>query len=250
MNTFKKNLQRLISSGFGTSVIKRHFRKIKDRKNVVSLLQKRAGNVPLITNRFELKSLLGAPALLVDPEVIALGEFARKAENVIVEIGAAYGASSLVFLVNKKEHTKLYSIDPFIVDSMGPFQATKEKCERGVKTGLADIGLSTQADRWHLISDYSYNVVNNFKEKIDVIFIDGDHTYEAVKKDFEDWFPLVKKGGFILFHDSQKTPQSDPEKYEKGWPGPTRLVNELKENKSLEYLSPASSLSAFRKIND
>ena len=38
-------------------------------------------------------------------------------------------------------------------------------------------------------------------EPIDVLFIDGDHSYEGVKKDFELYEPLVKKGGLICFHD-------------------------------------------------
>ena len=37
--------------------------------------------------------------------------------------------------------------------------------------------------------------------KVDILFIDGDHTYEGVKKDFEMYSPLVKEGGLILFHD-------------------------------------------------
>jgi predicted O-methyltransferase YrrM len=37
--------------------------------------------------------------------------------------------------------------------------------------------------------------------KVDFLFIDGDHSYEGVKKDFEMYSPLVKKGGIIVFHD-------------------------------------------------
>ena len=36
---------------------------------------------------------------------------------------------------------------------------------------------------------------------MDVLFIDGDHSYEGVKKDFELYSLLVKKGGIIAFHD-------------------------------------------------
>ena len=36
---------------------------------------------------------------------------------------------------------------------------------------------------------------------IDFLFIDGDHTYEGVKKDYEMYSPLVRKGGIIAFHD-------------------------------------------------
>jgi hypothetical protein len=33
------------------------------------------------------------------------------------------------------------------------------------------------------------------------MFIDGDHTYEGVKQDFQVFSPLVKKNGLIAFHD-------------------------------------------------
>ena len=36
----------------------------------------------------------------------------------------------------------------------------------------------------------------------DFLFIDGDHTYEGVKKDFEMYVPLVKEEGIILMHDT------------------------------------------------
>jgi len=36
---------------------------------------------------------------------------------------------------------------------------------------------------------------------VDFLFIDGDHSYEEVKKDFEMYSPLVRKGGIIAFHD-------------------------------------------------
>jgi len=38
---------------------------------------------------------------------------------------------------------------------------------------------------------------------IDFLFIDGDHTYEGVKRDFEMYSPLVNSGGMIAFHDTQ-----------------------------------------------
>ena len=38
-------------------------------------------------------------------------------------------------------------------------------------------------------------------EMIDFLFIDGDHTYEGVKQDFEMYSPLVKDGGIIALHD-------------------------------------------------
>ena len=41
---------------------------------------------------------------------------------------------------------------------------------------------------------------------LDLLFIDGDHSYEGVKRDFEMYSPLVKKGGIVAIHDIAKHP--------------------------------------------
>lgn len=42
-------------------------------------------------------------------------------------------------------------------------------------------------------------------ETIDFLFIDGDHRYSAVKRDFESYSPLVRTGGWICLDDIQET---------------------------------------------
>jgi predicted O-methyltransferase YrrM len=39
------------------------------------------------------------------------------------------------------------------------------------------------------------------KREIDFLFIDGDHSYEGVRKDFQMYAPMVREGGIIAFHD-------------------------------------------------
>lgn len=45
--------------------------------------------------------------------------------------------------------------------------------------------------------------------KLDLLFIDGDHSYQGVKRDFEMYAPLVRRGGIVGFHDIVP-PASDP----------------------------------------
>jgi predicted O-methyltransferase YrrM len=48
--------------------------------------------------------------------------------------------------------------------------------------------------------------LGNSNAKIDFLMIDGDHTYEGVKADYEIYSKFVRKGGVIAFHDIIDTP--------------------------------------------
>lgn len=50
---------------------------------------------------------------------------------------------------------------------------------------------------------------------VDLLYIDGDHVYEAVRADFEAWWPRVRPGGLVMFHD-----------YDERHPGVRQFVNE------------------------
>jgi len=44
-------------------------------------------------------------------------------------------------------------------------------------------------------------VAEKFDKKVDFLFIDGDHLYEGVKLDVDDWFPKLNNGAIVIFHD-------------------------------------------------
>lgn len=61
-----------------------------------------------------------------------------------------------------------------------------------------------------IVTGYSYGVVNGFKDNsIDLLFIDGDHEYESVMKDYKLYLPKVKDNGIILIDDIQLSPDME-----------------------------------------
>ena len=66
--------------------------------------------------------------------------------------------------------------------------------------------------------------------KIDFLFIDGDHRYRGVKKDFQLYSSLVKQNGLIVFHDILYHPKVPECKVDKFW-------NEIKRKyKNVEFI--------------
>jgi len=59
--------------------------------------------------------------------------------------------------------------------------------------------------------------------KLDLLFVDGDHSYKGVKSDFEMYKNLVKRGGVIAFHDIAAGYIINPE-----WAGVNKFWNEVK----------------------
>jgi len=52
------------------------------------------------------------------------------------------------------------------------------------------------------IKGYFGLVAKQWKKPIDILHIDGFHTYNAVKNDYDTWSKFVKDDGVILFHDT------------------------------------------------
>lgn len=90
------------------------------------------------------------------------------------------------------------------------------------------------------IKETSENAYYNFfvlqDIKIDLLFIDGDHSYEGVKKDFDLYSSILSDNGIIILHDTDNNYESslivseDAKKDYFKFDGPSKLVKELENN--------------------
>ncbi len=132
-------------------------------------------------------------------------------ENVItgVEIGVAFGSNSFK-LLNKYENLKLYSIDPYIGYSNTDLMSKNVEGEKGnqVYEFVLNKLSSKFENRSYLIRNNSDYLLNNIEDdSLDFVFIDGDHSYDGVKKDLENSYSKVRNGGIICGDDYGLIPE-------------------------------------------
>jgi hypothetical protein len=169
-----------------------------------------------------------------DAETAVLQKYAGLAKIGVVEIGVLDGGTTSQMAKYCK--VPIYGIDPIIPDSMNKrLIGSEEKIKKNMEF----------YKQFKLYKDFSFNVVKSWQHPFDFIFIDGDHNYQAVKQDFEQWLPLLANGGYMGFHDS--APVTSISGGFEGWPGPVKLMSEIKQRAGLEFIESVDSLSLFRK---
>jgi methyltransferase family protein len=119
--------------------------------------------------------------------------------NLLVELGTHYGLSYFSFcqaIQQKKINTKCFAIDTWKGDEHAGFY-DDSVFEFVNKTNEGFSSFST------LERSTFDEAITLFKDKsIDLLHIDGLHTYEAVKHDFYNWLPKISEKGIVLFHDT------------------------------------------------
>jgi cephalosporin hydroxylase len=163
----------------------------------------------------------------------------------ILEIGALYGIG-LAMLYNhattRFQDVKLVCLDPFdgyygkAVDALLNQPVNDLTFQRNMK--LANVPdsdyaiikrYSTDPRALQEVGDHTFNV----------LVVDGDHSYEGVKFDFENYFPLLEKGGYVILDDYNA----------KEWPGVQQFVDEdLKKHANFQYLGAFSRTAIGRKL--
>ena len=157
-------------------------------------------------------------------------------QGAIVEIGSWKGKSTIVLASGSsaRGREKVYAVDHH--------KGSAEHEGMGYKDinteGEFRKNIKTAAVENHVIPLVmtSIDAVRNWQGPIRLLWIDGDHDYEAVKSDFLLWEPHVVPGGVIAFHDTYS------------WEGPRRVVEEyILGSDHFSILGFVDSITAVRK---
>jgi len=119
---------------------------------------------------------------------------------VIVEIGSARGKSACAMALACAQNGvgKVWAIDPHMPNDWQE-QQTDGRNETFFRGRLREYQLQ---DWCELVVQTSGEAANSWSRPIDLLFIDGDHSYEGVKNDFEAFSRWLTPSAVVLFHDS------------------------------------------------
>ena len=152
----------------------------------------------------------------VRSEILQLGNLLKElAPRRSMEIGTNYGGTLFLLCTVSAPKAKIISVDLPFAPFGGGYPGRKIPIFRrfprsGQKLHLirADSHLAETKERvLRLLKD----------ERLDFVFIDADHTYEGVSRDFEMYAPLVRSGGMVAFHDIVTHRQGTPCEVERFW---------------------------------
>jgi len=124
-------------------------------------------------------------------------------ELVGVEIGVYKGQHAESLLKNL-DIKKLYLIDPYkdyegYPDTKLHYGKEQDTLEVAKEIAIEKIKWYGRRVKWFF--DKSEDCCNLIPNNLDFVYLDGNHTYEYVKKDIEIFYPKVRQGGVFGGHD-------------------------------------------------
>lgn len=120
----------------------------------------------------------------------------RLQATTIVDLGVDYGFSTFSFALDGIG--TVYGVDWFEGDAHAGFR----DCYKEVLNTKNTLGF----DNVRIIKADFNALAKTWNIPIDILHIDGLHTYEAIKNDYLTWRPFVREGGLIMFHDTLSFP--------------------------------------------
>ncbi len=142
-----------------------------------------------------------------------------------VEIGSARGKSAAYIGLALEQNGRglLHAIDPHTHTEWND-DASVDTYTSMCRT-LAAFGVS---HRVRILRQYSREAASQWQAAIDMLFIDGDHSYEGCRADWELFSPHVAPFGVVVFHDTIWEIGTVDERYRRADMGVPRFVDELR----------------------
>jgi predicted O-methyltransferase YrrM len=146
--------------------------------------------------------------------------------QVAVEIGSARGKSACYVGTALKQNGfgHLYAVDPHTTTNWN--DADSVNTLDIMRANLAAFGLNETVT---ILRQFSDAAIETIPKPIDMIFIDGDHTYEGVKADWDLYTPHMSQFGCVVFHDTLWDIKPDP-RWQRDDMGVPRFVEELRKS--------------------
>jgi predicted O-methyltransferase YrrM len=94
-----------------------------------------------------------------------------------------------------------------------------------MRSNLKRFGVEDQVE---ILRCFSARAAEQWSRPIDLLFIDGDHSCEGVKRDWALFAPHVKEFGIVMFHDTIWERYPDPPRWARGDMGVPRFLDELR----------------------
>lgn len=158
----------------------------------------------------------------------------------VVEVGVFEGATSAHLAEALHPSGRLYLVDPFV-----PGTRPERLLGLSYSRHIAQRSVAPWRDRVCFLRSTSIDATREI-DGAELIFIDADHGYEAVKADFLAWSNRLAPDGVLAFHDSRlcaARPDLQPET------GPVRLLHEILAGEfgAWNLAAEADSVAAIRR---
>lgn len=124
------------------------------------------------------------------------------AEGDILEIGSFKGKSTVLLAKASKygnSSSKIIAVDP--LTSPSPTDPDLKGAESGAEDFYANLQSADVSDSVEFHQTFSYKLAESWARPLRFLWIDGDHTYEGARKDFDLFSPYLTDGAMIAFHD-------------------------------------------------
>jgi len=126
---------------------------------------------------------------------------------VCVEIGSARGCSAcyIGLALRQMGCGKLFAIDPHAATDWNDSKSIDTYDV--MRENLRAFGVQ---DYVEIVRKYSPQAAEGWQHPIDMLFIDGDHSYEGVRRDWQLYMPHVREFGIVVFHDTTWSLKAKP----------------------------------------